>query len=68
METVLSIDLGTSYFKAALFDREMRLIGLSRLPAPVESAHPGWREIHPDAFQKTIRDLVAILQTQFPDD
>jgi len=68
METILSIDLGTSYFKAALFDREMRLVGLSRLPAPVDSPHPGWREIQPEAFQKTLLELVAILQTQFPED
>lgn len=34
MDLVLGIDLGTSYFKCGLFDREGRLRGLGRVPVP----------------------------------
>lgn len=34
MQYVLGIDLGTSYFKLGLFDREGRLAGFSRVAAP----------------------------------
>jgi len=67
MDTILSIDLGTTYFKAALFDREMKLLGLARRPTPVLYPQEGWREITPEDFKKTINDLMVELRETCPD-
>jgi len=66
MQTILSIDLGTTYFKAALFDDQMRLLALARHPTPVLPAPAGCREIDPGDFKNVLLDLAAGLRRECP--
>jgi len=54
MDVVLGIDLGTSYFKLGLFDREGKLCGLGRCFVPIQSA--GTRQELP------VEDFLGTLQ------
>src|SRR5690242_20077363 len=54
----MGIDLGTSYFKVGLFDREGRLYGLARVAAPVRADGPR-REMNPDEFWAALRQAVG---------
>lgn len=53
MQYVLGIDLGTSYFKFGLFDREGRLAGFSRVAAPKQGA-AGRCELPIERFWETL--------------
>ena len=66
MGTIFTIDLGTTSFKAALFDSSLKLIAVARVPTPVHVAAAGWREILPEAFFRAIQDLAGLLRTQNP--
>ncbi len=58
MQYVLGIDLGTSYFKFGLFDREGRLAGFSRVAAPKRCSGEE-HELPVDAFWATLCDGVG---------
>jgi len=47
MGHVLTFDLGTTYFKAALFDERLKLTALARVSTPSRAPRPGWSEIDP---------------------
>lgn len=58
MDAVLGIDLGTTYFKAAVVNREGNLIGLGRaaVPAGVNTDRP-W-EVEPEGFRRSIKTII----------
>ena len=47
---ILVLDLGTSYFKFALVDRDGQLVSLCRVVPPVHAAQPGRVELSPQGF------------------
>ena len=55
MQLVLGIDLGTTFFKLALFDRDGELRGLGRVPVPIAEPQPGYAELTAADFQKTLK-------------
>ena len=58
MSCVLGIDLGTSYFKAALFDQTGALRGLSRLPVP-KRTEGGCCELAIEDFWRVIGECIS---------
>lgn len=59
MPLLLGIDLGTSYFKAGLYEEDGRLRGLARTPTPITSPVPGRREMSPGAFWQSLHGIVS---------
>ena len=59
MAKILVIDLGTSYFKFALFDRAGQLCALVQREPPLQRPEPGRLELAADAFVRTIVDGIA---------
>ncbi|NUQ62149.1 MAG: FGGY-family carbohydrate kinase [Pirellulales bacterium] len=64
MARILVIDLGTSWFKFALFDRSGRLCGLVRRATPVQRQQEGWMEIEAGDFDREIVAGVMALGNQ----
>lgn len=64
MPIVLAFDLGTTFFKACLFDGDGKLLALGRLPTPIDEPHAGWRQIEPACFYEALRQLVRQLREQ----
>ncbi|MDD5705917.1 MAG: FGGY-family carbohydrate kinase [Kiritimatiellae bacterium] len=63
MDLLLGIDLGTSYFKLGLFDRELRLRGLGRVP--VSATVDGNRcELASEAFWLALRQGLTTALTE----
>ncbi len=60
----LAFDLGTTNFKAAVFDDAGHLLALARRPTPVEHPAPGRAEIAQDVFRGTVAELVEDLRRQ----
>lgn len=58
MELFLGIDLGTSYFKAGLFDRQGKLCGLGRMAVPKMTGSGGICELTLDNFWATLRKAI----------
>jgi xylulokinase len=56
---ILSIDLGTTYFKIALFDRDGRLCDTCRIAPPTVATNPGWMELPVDGFCDVIARGIA---------
>lgn len=54
MSKILSIDLGTSYFKVSLFGRNGCLCDTVRIAPPIVSPHDGYMELPADAFGDVI--------------
>ncbi len=67
MTHVLTFDLGTTYFKAAVFTDAGRLQALARRATPIEAPEPGWVQIQPHTFKTTIAALCGDLRQQQPD-
>jgi len=65
---VLAVDLGTTNFKAALFDPAGAMLALARLPTPTRSPQPGRGEIPVADFHQTLTDLLADLRSNAPTD
>ena len=61
MNTILVLDLGTTYFKASVFDEAGSLCALRRCPTPSTSPKPGYNEMDPDRFLSTIQSLILSL-------
>ena len=64
MELVLGIDLGTSYFKLGLFDRDGQLRGLGRVAVEAETEPGGRCELPVERFWAALRAGVAQALTQ----
>jgi xylulokinase len=62
MKTILTLDLGTTYFKTGLVDEEGRLLALHRVPTPVERPRPDRWEMSAAAFREAIRQGIADLR------
>jgi len=56
MELVLSIDLGTSYFKLGLFDRAGKMRGLRRVAVPADERAPMRCELPVERFFAMLED------------
>ena len=59
MDVVLGIDLGTSYFKLGLFDRDGELRGLGRVPVEAETGDGTRCELPVGRFWASLRDGIA---------
>ena len=59
MKFVLGIDLGTTFSKLALFDRDGQLRGLGRIPVPLYEPQPDWVELRVEDFRKTLKTGVT---------
>jgi len=59
---ILSIDLGTTYFKISLFDREGRLCDTLRIAPPIVAPHEGYMELPADALGNVIVQGIAELR------
>ncbi len=62
MRTILTLDLGTTYFKIGMIDELGRLLAVRRVPAPVEQPQPDRWEMSAVAFRETIRQAIAELR------
>lgn len=58
MELVLGIDLGTSYFKVGLFDRQGQLCGLGRAAVLPETGDGSRYELSIEDFWQTLRKAI----------
>jgi len=58
MELVLGVDLGTSYFKVGLFDRDGSLRGLGRVFVPKDTGDGSRCELPVERFWKVLRQAV----------
>ena len=59
MRLVLGIDLGTSYFKLAVFDETGRLRGLARLAVPKQTGDAGRCELPVVDFWRLLGEGIA---------
>ncbi len=64
MPNVLTLDLGTTYFKAAVFDEHGSMLALASRETPID--HPGARrvEVAPEAFLAVVGRLIRELRVQ----
>lgn len=66
MDTILAFDLGTTYFKAVLFDGQMQLLALARRSTPILPSANGYKEIDPGEFLTSAAELTATLREKSP--
>ena len=66
MTTVLSLDLGTTFFKATLTDDTGQMLAVARRPTPIQRPRPDQRQIHAEDMYDTIANLVHELNRQAP--
>ncbi len=59
MGVVLGIDLGTSWFKLGIIDREGRLAGLGRIPLPAPEPGSARRELPVAWFREALADGIG---------
>lgn len=63
---ILSVDVGTSSVKAAVFDEEVRLVAERSSGYPLIQTQPGWVEQDPvkirDAFHLAIRSVLKVVK------
>jgi sugar (pentulose or hexulose) kinase len=62
MAKILVIDLGTTYFKVCLFDREGRLIAAVQVPVPIEPRPPGRCELDALRFEPLLCEAIGRLR------
>lgn len=62
MSHILTFDLGTSYFKAALFDEQGQLCHLARVAPPIIHPTPGRWELPADHFRQVIEQTIDQLR------
>jgi sugar (pentulose or hexulose) kinase len=67
MAKLLTLDLGTTYFKAALFEESGSLVASHRVPPPIDRPRPGTCTLAPGAFRDTIRAAVGELSRSIGD-
>jgi len=61
---ILSIDLGTTYFKISLFDRDGRLCDTLRIAPPIVAPRGGYMELPGDALGNVIAQGIAELRSR----
>jgi xylulokinase len=66
MAKILVVDLGTTYFKIALFDRQGRLCDSRRISPPVRVEQPGRMELPADAFREALIEGIGELRDCTP--
>lgn len=66
MPHVLAFDLGTTHFKAAVFDDAGRTMATASVPTPITRPRPGWVEIHPPAFKEALIGLTQDMRDKVP--
>lgn len=66
MAQILVIDLGTTYFKFALFERTGRMRTVLRLAPPLRTPRPGWLELESHAFAALLAEGIAELAQDDP--
>ena len=66
MELVLGIDLGTSYFKLGLFDRDGKPRGLGRVAVKTDNADRARRELPAERFWLTLKKGLNQPTAYFP--
>jgi xylulokinase len=66
MDKILTLDLGTSYLKAGLFDRRGRLCALTRKPTPISHPSKGRCEMAPDRLRQAVKETLAELSRSEP--
>jgi xylulokinase len=59
---ILSIDLGTTFFKFTLFDRGGRLCGTCRIAPPTETVEAGRLELPVNGFLATVAEGIAEIE------
>ena len=64
MEVVLGIDLGTSWFKLGIIDREGRLAGLGRIPLPAPEPGSARRELPVAWFREALAAGLGLASRQ----
>jgi xylulokinase len=64
MTSVLTFDLGTTYFKVGLFDRAFGLTALERVAVPVEHPLPGHDELPVEKFRDSVAKAVRNVAQQ----
>jgi xylulokinase len=64
MAKILALDLGTTYFKTALFDRGGHLCDTCRIAPPVAAPQAGCMELPDDAFRDTLVRGIAELRAR----
>lgn len=62
MTHILTLDLGTTLLKAALFDEDGREIAVCRKPTPTTHPNAGWAVIDPATFRQAICSLLIELR------
>lgn len=62
MSRILTFDLGTTCFKACVFDEAGQLLALARAATPIVSPQAGWSEIPVEAFIGVLTGLVDELR------
>jgi xylulokinase len=67
METILSIDLGTTGLKVAIVDREGTLVASAGGEYPILTPRPGWAEQDPELWWKALVESCAKLREKSPD-
>jgi len=66
LDHILVIDLGTTYFKASVFDSSGRMQALTRIATPSSSNEHGRSEIDVHVFHDTLTKLVRNLDDELP--
>src|SRR4051794_5100177 len=64
MPKILTVDLGTTLYKVALFDESGALLALERAAPPIRRPQPGWAVVDPGEFVETLLDAVAKLRAR----
>ena len=67
IQSILAIDLGTTYFKIARFDHDGRLVDISRVVPPIDNTRPGIMELSADAFINAVAGGIAELRDRAED-
>ena len=61
MKKILVLDLGTTYFKIALFDRRGRLWEVVRVAPPIDDSRTGYMELDAGEFADTVAEGIGQL-------
>jgi xylulokinase len=64
MTQILAIDLGTTYFKASLFDATGQVVAIARRPVNADQPLLDRRELAADRFCRTIGELIGDLAAE----
>jgi len=63
----LSLDLGTTVCKTALFNKEGKLCGLAREEYPVISPHPNWAEQDAEVIWEKVQEVITRITKENPE-